>query len=161
MNRRRGTDSPGEPLGPDNGLDAGMDRKKKDKPEPPKQYVANPSKSTGVFKRSSDPKTDSFTRLIAETVGKKPKKPRVSAAKGKKNPDVRKPQVDAKSAALRLAREAGHARRDIAKRNAYNAELDAALQDYERPIPEEVADILAEIIRVRPPASGMPPRRRQ
>ncbi|MFF0561954.1 hypothetical protein [Streptomyces sp. NPDC004266] len=132
MNRRRGTDPPGEPLGSDNGLDADLGRKKKRRSQPRDPVVS--------YLISAVPR--------AGIVPKKPKKPKAAAAKSQKNPaDRKQPKaVDAKQVAARL------------RRDAHNAKLDAALQDYERPMPDEVADIFIEIIRTRPPASGLPPR---
>lgn len=160
MKRRRGTDPAGEP--PGNGLDADLGRKKKDKPKPPKRLVANPTKPTRAPRRATDagPSTAySVARLILtdpapEKDTKKPKKPKVVTAKGQKNRAFKaKRQVDVKKVTARLHRDV------VRDRDARKAQLDTALNDYERPVPDEVADALIEALRNHPPASGLPPRR--
>ncbi|MEU0001872.1 hypothetical protein ABZ069_33685 [Streptomyces microflavus] len=151
MKRRRRNDSTGNPLTPGGGLDDGQGRKN-DKPKPPMQFVSNPLKSIRAPKLADHLRTDTARLLLTAPIpgGKKPRKPKAAAAKGQKNASGRKQpkSVDARRVAARLSKD------------AHNAKLDAALQDYERPIPDEVADILTEIIRSRPQASGLPPRRR-
>ncbi|MFJ6501411.1 hypothetical protein OG280_40890 (plasmid) [Streptomyces virginiae] len=126
-----------------------MGRKKTHKPKPAKQLSPNP-------------KTDQYTRLLASTdsiarlaLGT-PLPPASPKPAKRKKPNAKAINVARRKQAQRLRDtrlEAQQAVRD--------ARLDAALKDYEQPIPAEVARHINAIIKENPPAPELPPRRRR